>query len=259
MNHKKIFSDLHDQSRPFVLGNFWDVHSARLLEQAGCKAIGTSSQAVATALGYDDGEQIPFEQLVRLAKSVTSAVSIPVTIDIEAGYSRNTGEILDNIARLQDNGVAGINIEDSLPGQARQLCRPADFAETLAAIADLNSEYNPGMFLNVRTDAFLTGHPSALSETLARAALYAESGADGLFVPGISRPSDIETLTGSTQLPVNVMALPTLPDFETLAKLGVKRISLGPFLFEQVYKQIGSTIKALETTQNSSQLFTPSI
>ncbi|HWZ02478.1 MAG TPA: isocitrate lyase/phosphoenolpyruvate mutase family protein, partial [Mucilaginibacter sp.] len=100
------------------------------------------------------------------------------------------------------------------------------------------------LFVNVRTDGFLLGMPNALTETLSRIEVYENSGADGIFVPCITNRSDIREVVNAIKLPVNVMCMPALPDFDELASLGVKRISMGPFLFNQT----NNTIKKLATT-----------
>jgi len=97
MNNYQKFLELHSNDLPFLLGNIWDVQSANMFAAAGYRAIGTSSHAIAAANGYADGEQIPFETILRVAKQVTETVSIPFTVDLEAGYSRNTDGIIQNI------------------------------------------------------------------------------------------------------------------------------------------------------------------
>src|SRR6187549_1517896 len=99
MKSFETFSQLHHNATPLVLGNFWDVNSAKIFESKGYKAIGTSSQAVAKSLGYEDGEQMPFDALLRLAKRVVEVVSIPCTVDIEGGYDRSIKGIIENIKK----------------------------------------------------------------------------------------------------------------------------------------------------------------
>jgi len=91
------------------------------------------------------------------------------------------------------------------------------------------------VFLNIRTDVYLLGHPDATKETKKRIKLYSKAGADGLFTPCIEKKSDFAEIVNCTKLPINVMSMPGLPDFDELAKLGVKRISMGNFVFEDMY------------------------
>jgi 2-methylisocitrate lyase-like PEP mutase family enzyme len=121
-------------------------------------------------------------------------------------------------------------------------------------VADHISRKNLQLFLNVRTDGFLLGMPDALTETLARIKTYENSGVDGIFVPCITKSNDIREVVKATQLPVNVMCMPNLPDFDELASLGVKRISMGPFLFNKANDVIGKLANAVLNNNNFSAI-----
>lgn len=250
MNLFEKFKRLHEGPTPFVLGNIWDVNSARIFESAGYQAIGVSSAALSDAFGYNDGENLPFELLLQTAKKVVEVIKIPFTVDMEGGYSRTVNGIIANIEKLHDAGAVGINLEDTVAGDAREFLPADQFRKTLSAIADHLSRNNINLFLNVRTDGFLLGLPNALEETLNRIRLYEDAGADGVFVPCITKLDDIRNVISSTKLPVNVMCMPDLPDFETLESLGVKRISMGPFFFNKVYRNAGELAKTVIRDQS---------
>jgi 2-methylisocitrate lyase-like PEP mutase family enzyme len=251
MSSFETFSQLHQQSSPLLLGNIWDVNSAQIFEANGYKAIGVSSQAVSNAQGYKDGENLPFENLLRLAERVVDVVRIPLTVDMEAGYSRTIEGIIRNIDQLHDAGVAGINLEDTIAGQLQPV---AAFAQVLSAIADHISSHNFKLFLNIRTDGFLLGMPTALSETLTRIKSYENAGADGIFAPCITDTNDIRAVVQATHLPINVMCMPTLPDFSTLETLGVKRISMGGFFFNKVYDNAAQLAKTILHDNNFTSI-----
>lgn len=252
MSSYNTFSQLHQQSSPLLLGNVWDVHSAQIFEANGYKAIGISSQAVSNAQGYKDGENLPFENLLRLAERIVEVVRIPFTVDMEAGYSRTIDGILRHIDQLHDAGVAGINLEDTIAGKLQPV---ADFQQTLTAVADHISSRNLQLFLNIRTDGFLLGMPTALTETLTRIKSYGNAGADGIFVPCITDTNDIKAVVQATHLPINVMCMPALPDFPTLAALGVKRISMGGFFFNKIYANATQLAKTILHDNNFTSIF----
>lgn len=233
-----------------MLGNTWDVKSAQVFEAAGYKAIGISSQALSNTFGYNDGENLPFGLVLQVAKRVVETVNIPFTVDMEAGYSRSIEGIKENISKLHDAGVVGINIEDTIPGATRTLQPVADFQRTLEAIAGHISRNNLEIFVNVRTDGFLLGLPNALDETLTRIKAYENTGANGIFTPCITAADDIRYVVNATPLPINVMCMPQLPDFGELAALGVKRISMGPFLFNKVYDHAAQLATAVVSNKN---------
>ena len=108
----EIFRGLH-HSEMLVLPNIWDSLGAALLEKLAYPAIATASASIALVNGYNDGENIPFTDLLVLLKKITSSVNIPVTADIESGYANTNTELQKNIELLIETGIAGINIEDS--------------------------------------------------------------------------------------------------------------------------------------------------
>lgn len=251
------FKQLHEQPEPLLICNVWDAASARIAEQQGFQAIGTSSAAMASMLGYEDGEKMKFTDLVYLVKRVTASTSLPFTVDIEAGFGSTPSAILENINMLADMGAAGINIEDSLVDKERSLCDSYSFARTLETIKEALLRDGKDLFLNVRTDTFLIGHPDQLQETIRRTQLYEEAGADGIFVPCMVKEEDISAVAQCTRLPLNVMCMPDLPAFGRLQALGVKRISMGNFLFERMYDQFARLLQSVRSDSNFSPVFAP--
>src|SRR3954471_19973261 len=108
------FSELHVKGAPLLLYNAWDAGSAKSILQAGAKAIATSSWSVAEAQGYRDGEAIPIALAEQIIARITATIDVPVTVDFEGGYSEDESELADNISRLLDLGVIGVNFEDRI-------------------------------------------------------------------------------------------------------------------------------------------------
>lgn len=250
MDKYNTFKNLHHQDSALLLGNVWNTQSALGFQKLGFKAIGTSSAAIATSLGYEDGEKMPFEDLLRIVKNIQSKINIPLTVDIESGYSRNTSEIINNIISLQKMGVVGINIEDSITNSKREIVNAQEFGKILQSIKSHLSKNNIEMFINVRTDFYIIGLANPFEETIKRIKIYEEFGADGIFVPCIVAENEIQQVVESTTLPINVMCMPDLPDFNHLEKLGVKRISIGPFLYNSMIDKLEKSI--IEITKNKS-------
>ncbi len=251
----KLFNELHQQKEAFHLGNVWDVQSALLFQKAGFKAVGTSSAAITASLGYDDGEDMPFEDLVWMVKKIHSKVNIPLSVDIEGGYSRNVDDIIENIKTLYQIGVVGINIEDSVVNEKREILDAEIFSNTISKVKSYLSENNIDIFLNVRTDSYILGLEHPLEKTLERIKRYEESGADGVFVPCIVDEEEISQVVQSTSLPVNVMCMPNLPSFNRLTKLGVKRISSGSFIHNNIAEKLEQTITSIVEKQSFKSLF----
>jgi len=255
MNSFETFKHLHKNTSPLLIGNVWDVKSAEIFQANGFRAIGISSQAISNALGYPDGENLPFDELLHITKRITDMVDIPLTVDMEAGYSRDLQGILENVEKLHECGAVGINLEDTLPGEKRSLVPAASFTETVAKVTGHIKRKKLNIFLNIRTDAFLLGLPNALAETKKRIKFYQEAGADGIFAPCITDKADIAAVVQSTSLPINVMCMPDLPGFKALESLGVKRISMGGFFFNKIYDNAGQLARKILAEQEFSAIF----
>ncbi len=224
------FAQLHVKGAPLLLYNAWDAGSARSILEAGAKAIATSSWSVAAAQGYQDAEEIPIELAEQVVARIVASVDAPVSVDFEGGYSEDDGELADNISRLIDLGVIGINFEDrivrgsGLYGVDRQ-------ARRLGAIREAAEKKRIDFFVNARTDVFFEhgeNGAQAVDEALERAKAYAAAGASGFFIPGLTQEALIARLCETVTLPVNVMVMDGVPSNERLSKLGVARISYGP-------------------------------
>jgi len=256
MDNYQKFSESHKADKLLHIGNVWDVNSALLFEKMGYPSLGTSSTAVANSLGYEDGEEISFNELLSIVKSITKKVSSPFTVDIEAGYSRNTSEIVENIILLSEAGVSGINIEDSVVVNGkREITNSHEFSELLKTIKNSLIAKNINVFLNARTDFFLMGLDHPLEETVTRAVLYENAGADGIFVPCVTHENDIKKIIDSLSIPLNVMAMPDLPAFDTLQRLGVSRVSMGPFVYNKLNEDLRKTLEMIEDNQSFDVVF----
>lgn len=243
----KALKALHTNETPLVLYNAWDAGSAKIIQDAGAPAIATSSWAIAAAHGYRDGEVIPLPLVEPIVARMSTTLRVPLTFDFEGGYTEDPDILASNIAKFLDAGVAGINFEDRIvSGQGlydvRRQCR------RIAAIRKAAEQHAVPLFINARTDLFFgtAGDPSALmEEAKERAAAYAEAGASGFFVPGLSDETLIEHLCKTSPLPINIMVTQDMPDILKLSKLGVARISFGPIPFLKAMEALKIDAQAL--------------
>lgn len=244
------FKNLHDHSNPFIVGNVWDAHSAQLAEKAGFKGLGTSSHAIANALGYEDGEHISVDEILFVVERIVKAVKIPVSVDFEAGYSSDPEEVASYVKQLTDIGVVGINIEDGVVVDGeRKMEDPKILAHKIKAIKAVTK-----IFVNARADTYTTKADDALNESIRRARIYAEAGADGIFVPLIDKEEDIKAFLDEISLPLNVFVTPDLPDYEKLGSMGVKRISYGATWYDKLVKKTADFFKTINDKKSFDAL-----
>ncbi len=250
------FYNLHRQQGPLIIGNAWNVQSAKILEKNKWQALATSSAAVAETLGYDDGEEMSFDEYLFVIRRIKASTSLPLSVDLETGYGKTIEEVVANMQNLSELGVVGVNIEDStIRNGNRQLSDATSFAEKLSAIGTALNAKNIEMFINVRCDTFLLSLPDACKEAIQRLARYQHSGVHGLFLPCLTDLEEIKAIVRTITLPLNVMCMPNLPDFDQLTSAGVKRISMGNFLNKASYSTVDALAKKIISDNNFSSLF----
>jgi len=249
------FKQLHQQSDLLVLPNAWNAKSASIFEEKQFPAVATSSAAVAESLGYRDGEGMPFMDYLFIINRIVSAIRVPLTVDIEMGYGKTNAEVYTNILKLVELGVAGINIEDSIINQSKRTLKDTKtFGSTIEYIKNRLETEQLQLFINIRCDTYLLNIEKKREETIKRLKVYETTGADGIFLPCISKENDIVEAVNNTKLPVSVMCIPGLPGFAALNKLGVKRVSMGPFMFNKIYDNIGRLSETIDTSKNFSSI-----
>jgi 2-methylisocitrate lyase-like PEP mutase family enzyme len=247
MDLYQTFYNLHHQSRPLVVGNAWNAKSAQIIEKAGFDAIATSSGAIADSLGYKDGEQIPFEEMLYMVKRIKSVINIPLSVDVERGYTNDFEALTGNVQKIIDLGAVGINIEDH-QGEGIYL-------KKLSTISSYLKHTKQQLFINARTDVFLQKLPDPTKTVIARAKLYKAAGADGLFVTGVQDVGIIKEIVSAVDLPVNVVGVSSIADVQLLANCGVKRISMADILYSASYKKISEMVTAIKSENSLTRLY----
>lgn len=228
-NKAELFRKLHQGPQLLLLINAWDVASARMLEAAGVPAIATTSAGVAASLGYPDGQQISRREMLAVVARIASAVHLPVTADVEAGYGFSPDDAAQTAREVIAAGAVGMNFEDSTGDPAKPLLEMSLQVERIAAIRQAAAEAGIPLVLNARTDPYLL--PSfdgdRYTETLRRLSAYRDAGADCVFAPGLGDIDVISKLVSELNCPLNILAGPGSPSLPEYQKAGVARVSLG--------------------------------
>ena len=230
----ETFLQLHQGQDTLVLPNAWDVASARIFEQASFQAIGTTSYAIAASLGYLDGERIPFAEMLGVIERIARNTDLPVNADIEAGYGKEIGEVVETVRRVIKTGAAGINLEDATGNPDQPLFDTSFQCEKLKAVREVASSFGIPLVINARTDTYLVpfSNPDVqFQETVKRANSYRQAGADCIFIPGWLDGEIIARLVAAINAPINIFASPVTPAVPELKQLGVARLSIGPGAF----------------------------
>jgi len=226
--HEKAqaFRRMHVEPPILVLPNAWDVTSAKALAAIdGCRALATSSAAVARSLGFEDGERAPGALMVEAAGRIAQAVPIPVTGDLERGY----GDPVGTARAAWEAGLVGINFEDSTRAGL------VDVEEQAAAIRAIR-EAVPDLVINARVDIFVRIGSGDVPEAAARGNAYLAAGADCVY-PILAPVSSIDALVHRIKGPINVIAEPETPPPAELDELGVARMTWGSNLAAAAYAE----------------------
>ena len=226
----ELFRDLHHGERILILPNAWDVATARVFEEAGFPAVATTSAGIANALGYADGERISRAEMLAVVERIARHLSVPVTADMEAGYSGTLDGLAETARLVVAAGAVGLNLEDAVAGAEAMLYDMELAADRVRAVRESAAAAGVPLVINARTDVFLAqiGEPGTrLEHAVRRANAYREAGADCLFVPGVRDAETIATLAREIDGPINVLAVPGAPPVPELQRLGVKRVSVG--------------------------------
>ena len=221
---------LHVPGQPLLLLNAWDAASAVVIARAGAYAIATSSAAAANALGHPDGQFLSRSEMLAAVAPIAAAVELPVTADLEAGYGDAPEDAAATARGALEVGIVGLNLEDTSGGGTEPLLTIDAFVTKIAAVHAVAQEAGVPVVLNARTDVFIgaVGDPATRVErAVERGRAYLAAGADCIFVPAVTDPSQIAALVAGIDGPVSVLAGPGSPTLAELAMLGVARISVG--------------------------------
>jgi 2-methylisocitrate lyase-like PEP mutase family enzyme len=235
----ELFLKFHQDKEILILLNSWDTGSSKLIEACGYKAIATTSMGIAASFGYPDCQVLKLPEMIEAITGIVNAVHVPVTVDIEAGYGKNSNEIIDSVEKIIATGIVGINIEDSIDLNPI-LIDEMEFCERISAIRALSNSLGFHLVINARTDSFYTslGSPGEkLSESIKRGNKYREAGADCIFVQPVWEKETISTLVNEINAPINILSNPAIgagvpPSVRELQDLGVARLSLGSSLMK---------------------------
>jgi 2-methylisocitrate lyase-like PEP mutase family enzyme len=227
------FRELHDEGI-FVMPNPWDRGSALILEGLGFKALATTSGGFARSIGKVD-QQVTRDELLGHVSELTAILSVPLSVDAERLFPRDTGGIEESVRLLAVAGAAGCSIEDYDPSSGS--IDPMDrAAEAVATASEACTDHR--LFLTARAENHLYGVGS-LDDTIERLIAYRHAGADALYAPGLVDLNDISRLVDALEgAPVNVLALPKGPRISELESVGVRRVSTGGALFGAAYRAL---------------------
>lgn len=246
-----VLRSLHRPGVPLLLPNAWDVATARAVVAAGFPVVATTSGGVAASLGYEDHERAPADEMFAAAARIARHVDVPVTVDAEAGYGMEPGDLVSALRRV---GAAGCNLEDT-DHSAGTLRDPNRHAEWLGAVRQAARAAGYRLVINARVDVFLGPflagagpgtQEELVDEAVQRAHAYVEAGVDCVFPIALWETDALTRFISEIRGPVNVVCLPRTHPLAELAALGVARVSWGPFLYRDAIARFEEQLASLQ-------------
>ncbi|HUN76018.1 MAG TPA: isocitrate lyase/phosphoenolpyruvate mutase family protein [Steroidobacteraceae bacterium] len=248
----ETFHALHQRTGVFVMPNAWDGASAVLLKRAGFQALGSSSLAIAFALGRQDGQHaVSRSDAIANAALLARLTGLPVNGDLEDGFGPDPEDCARTVEAAIASGLAGLGIEDTTADPAHPI---HDFDHAVARIRRAAQAARGRIVLTARTDNFLQGRED-LAETLRRLTAFAEAGADVLYAPGLP---DMDAIRAAVRAvapkAVNVLIGPrsgAVP-LASLEEAGVRRVSVGGALYRRAMAAVVEAAQELKSGDVSS-------
>ncbi len=240
------FRAMHKKGAAFLMPNFWDAGSARILEGLGYEALATTSAGFALTRGRPD-YGVSREEAIAHAFETCAAVNVPVSADLENGFGPAPEDCAETIRRASLTGLCGGSIEDSSGDHARPIVDKGLAVERVAAAIEAARKVPQGFVLTARAEAFLYGEAD-LADVIDRLQAFEAAGADVLFAPGLPDLAAVRAVCSSVSRPVSVLIYGALArhSVDEFAAAGVARLSLGSALSSEAYALLAEQASALK-------------
>jgi methylisocitrate lyase len=258
MKKSTILKNAILEERAVVLPGCHDAFSAKIIEQSGFEATQVSGFGLAGSfLGKPDVGLVSMNEVINLTSNIVRAVDIPVMADADTGGG-NAVNAADTTEKMIMIGAAGMNIEDQLfPKRCghmvgKEVISPDEMVGKIKACAEVRNRLDRDFVINARTDSCAL---HGLDDAIHRCNLYAEAGADLVFIDGIRTKADIKKAVYDVDVPLSVNLMDGVTGVKTelvpvpeLAEMGVGRVSIPVASIMVMQKALRDFFVALHTS-----------
>lgn len=256
----RLLKEILEKEDTILVPGCYDAISAKILKQAGFPVIYMSGSAVtASILGKSDVGLLTMAEMVNQARNIVNATDLPLICDADTGYG-NPINVIRTVREYEQVGVAGIHIEDQvMPKRCGHFEGKAVIPteEMVAKIrAALYAREDKDFLIIARTDARAV---FGLEEALRRARMYADSGADMLFIEAPLSKEELETVASELHgfpLLINMVEGGKTPtfDFGYLKEKGFKIVLYPTTSIRMVMKTLQEFALHLKERMNTKEL-----
>ena len=193
MTKAKMLREMLASGKIVMAPGAYDAWSARMVEQAGFKAVYMTGYGVsASVLGRPDIGLISENEMVTAARNICNAANIPVIADADNGYG-SALNVVRTFSDYEKAGVCGIQIEDQVMPkrcghmEGKQLIPKEEMVAKVRAA--VYARKDPDTVIIARTDAIAV---NGFEDAIDRAVAYKNAGADVIFVEALQNREQVE-------------------------------------------------------------------
>ena len=253
MNASTILRELLARPEMVIAPGAYDGLTARLIEQAGFKAVYMTGAGASAARGYPDFGLLTMTEMVENAGVLARSVTVPVIADADTGYG-NELNVTRTVREYESRNVAAIHIEDQVsPKRCGHLDgkevvgRDEFMAKIRAAVA---ARRNPDFLIIARTDARAV---IGFDEAVWRANAALDAGADMAFVEATQSLDEVAAVPRLVKGPclLNVVPGGRTPIFllDDAQAMGYRMAILPGILLQTVVHNCDLALHALHATR----------
>ena len=199
----------------------YDALTARLLEQAGFEAVYRGGYAAsAAAFALPDLGITTLTDMVDHLRRMTNAIDVPVIADADTGYGE-VPQVVHTVHELEAAGAAAIQFEDQVfPKRCGHMegkkVIPAE-EMVIKLRAALDARRNPETVNIARPDATAV---TGLDDAIARSRMYADAGADVIFIDAPTSEDDLKAIAAGG---INAVLMVNISEYGKTPDLGAQR------------------------------------
>ena len=176
--------------------------SALVLAEAGFSAMSVAGYGTAgSMLGMPDIGVLSSTEMLTQYAHIVDRVDIPVMVDIDTGFG-DVNNVIHTVRQVERLGAAALFIEDqTYPKRCGHMAGKSvvPVEEYLPKLkAALWARQDPDFVIMARTDAAAV---YGIDEAIRRACLYAEAGADMVFVEAVTTVEDMRRVNAAVPVP----------------------------------------------------------
>jgi len=192
----------------------YDPFTAKMVEKCGFECLYMTGYGVSAGNhAYPDIGLITMTEMVEVARRITDRVSLPLIADADTGYG-NPINVIRTVKEYEKAGIQAIQLEDQTwPKRSGHMAGksviPIDEMKSKIKAA-VDSRQNKDTLIIARTDVLaLEGFDAAIE----RGNLFAEWGADIVFVEAPVDEKQVRRIPGLINAPSLINLAPRTPDF----------------------------------------------